>query len=89
MAYRKNPPELDAMRQLATARLSGRSGGQTTAQLDLRQVQRLLEELEIHQIELELQNEHLNTARAQLEQELNQSNELYDFAPVGSGCDSK
>jgi hypothetical protein len=37
---------------LATARLSGRSGGQTTAQLDLRQVQRLLEELEIHQIEL-------------------------------------
>lgn len=84
MAYRKNPPELDAMRQLATARLSGRSGGQTTAQLDLKQVQRLLEELEIHQIELELQNEHLNTARAQLEQALNQSNELYDFAPVGS-----
>jgi diguanylate cyclase (GGDEF)-like protein/PAS domain S-box-containing protein len=84
MAYRKNPADQDILRQLATARLSGRSGGQAAALLDLSQVQRLLEELEIHQIELELQNEHLNTARAQLEQALNQSNELYDFAPVGS-----
>ncbi|MDP3191543.1 hypothetical protein [Rhodoferax sp.] len=84
MPYRKNPPDLDALRQLATARLSGRSGGQAAALLDMQQVQRLLEELEIHQIELELQNEHLNTARAQLEQALNQSNELYDFAPVCS-----
>jgi diguanylate cyclase (GGDEF)-like protein/PAS domain S-box-containing protein len=84
MAYRKNPADLDLLRQLATARLSGRSGGQAAALLDLQQVQRLLEELEIHQIELELQNEHLNTARAQLEQALNQSNELYDFSPVGS-----
>lgn len=84
MAYHKNPADPDLLRQLATARLSGRSGGQTAALLDLQQVQRLLEELEIHQIELELQNEHLNTARAQLEQALNQSNELYDFAPVGS-----
>lgn len=84
MPYRKNPADPDILRQLATARLSGRSGGQAAASLDLPQVQRLLEELEIHQIELELQNEHLNTARAQLEQALNQSNELYDFAPVGS-----
>jgi diguanylate cyclase (GGDEF)-like protein/PAS domain S-box-containing protein len=84
MVYRKNPSAPDALRQLAMARLSGRSGGQDATLLDLPQVQRLLEELEIHQIELELQNEHLNTARAQLEQALNQSNELYDFAPVGS-----
>lgn len=84
MTYRKNPSDRDVLRQLAMARLSGRSGGQAAALLDLQQVQRLLEELEIHQIELELQNEHLNTARAQLEQALNQSNELYDFAPVGS-----
>lgn len=84
MVYRKNPAAPDVLRQLAVARLSGRSGGQAGALLDLSQVQRLLEELEIHQIELELQNEHLNTARAQLEQALNQSTELYDFAPVGS-----
>lgn len=84
MTYRKNPSAPDVLRQLALARLSGRSGGQAAASLDLPQVQRLLEELEIHQIELELQNEQLNTARAQLEKALNQSNELYDFAPVGS-----
>lgn len=75
MVYRKNPADPDLVRQLATARLSGRNSGQTAA---------LLEELEVHQIELELQNEHLNTTRAQLERALNQSNELYDFAPVGS-----
>ncbi len=84
MVYRKNPLGLDALRQLAYARLSERSSSHEAASLDLQQVQRLLEELEIHQIELELQNEHLNTARAQLEQALRQSNELYDFAPVGS-----
>jgi diguanylate cyclase (GGDEF)-like protein/PAS domain S-box-containing protein len=69
---------------MAMARLYGRSGALDAAALDMHQVQHLLEELEIHQIELELQNEHLNTARAQLEQALNQSNELYDFSPVGS-----
>jgi len=84
MVYRKNPPGFEVLRQLATVRLSGRRGDLAEAALDLQQVQHLLEELEIHQIELELQNEHLNTARVQLEQALNQSNELYDFAPVGS-----
>ncbi|MDD2920135.1 diguanylate cyclase [Rhodoferax sp.] len=84
MVFRKNPPDPAALRQLAIARLSGRSRQPDAAAMDLPQVQHLLEELEIHQIELELQNEHLNTARAQLEQALNQSNELYDFSPVGS-----
>ncbi|MDD2883039.1 MAG: diguanylate cyclase [Rhodoferax sp.] len=84
MVYRKNPLAYDALRKLATARLSGQSGGLEPTALNLQQVQHLLEELEIHQIELELQNDHLNTARAQLEQALNQSNELYDFSPVGN-----
>lgn len=83
MVYRKNPPALDALRQLATARLSQRRGAMDAA-LDVQQVQHLLEELEIHQIELEMQNEHLNTARVQLDQALCQSNELFDFAPVGA-----
>ncbi len=83
MVYRKNPPALDALRQLATARLSHRRGAMDAA-LDVQQVQHLLEELEIHQIELEMQNEHLNNARLQLDQALGQSNELFDFAPVGA-----
>jgi len=84
MVYRKNPLAHDILLKLAIARQSGRNGGLEAAALNQQQVQHLLEELEIHQIELELQNEHLNSARARLEQALNQSNELFDFSPVSS-----
>ena len=83
MAYRKNPASLDELRQLARERFSGQVGSNATA-LSIPQAQQLFEELEIHQIELELQNEHLNATRAQLEMALNQSCELYDFSPVGN-----
>jgi formate hydrogenlyase transcriptional activator len=46
-------------------------------------MQRLVQELEIHQIELESQNEELRQAREQLEASRNDYAELYDFAPVG------
>jgi diguanylate cyclase (GGDEF)-like protein/PAS domain S-box-containing protein len=82
MAYRKNPVGLDELRALAQKRFFDRPGnhGNDLSQLD---VQHLFEELEIHQIELEMQNEHLNATRAQLETTLTQNSELYDFAPVG------
>ncbi len=82
--FRKNPPDPAALRQLALARLSESCGLAAAGALDLQQESHLLQELEIHQIELELQNEHLNTARVQLEHALNQSNELYDFSPIGN-----
>ncbi len=44
---------------------------------------RLVHELEVHQIELELQNEELIQARAGMEAALNQYANLYDFAPAG------
>lgn len=84
MVFRRNPPTPDCLRQMAMARLFGRGGALSATALDLHQAQHLLEEIEIHEIELELQNEHLNTARAQLEQALHQSNELYDLSPVSS-----
>ncbi len=44
---------------------------------------RLIHELEVHQIELEMQNKELVHARNELETLLGQFTELYDFAPVG------
>ena len=44
---------------------------------------RLIHELRVHQIELELQNQALLAARAQLEQSLERYADLYDFAPIG------
>jgi transcriptional regulator with GAF, ATPase, and Fis domain len=46
-------------------------------------MQVLVQQLEIHQIELESQNEELRRAREELEVSRNNYVELYDFAPVG------
>jgi PAS domain S-box-containing protein len=44
---------------------------------------KLDQELEIHRIELEMQNDELRQAQAELELSRNKYAELYDFAPVG------
>lgn len=44
---------------------------------------RMLHELQVHQIELELQNEELQQAKAEVEASLEKYTDLYDFAPVG------
>ncbi len=47
------------------------------------EVQRLVQELQVHQIELEMQNEELLLAQAAAEASRLQYVDLYDFAPVG------
>lgn len=44
---------------------------------------RLLHELEVYQIELELQNDELRTARDKVDAALAKYTELFDFAPIG------
>jgi PAS domain S-box-containing protein len=46
-------------------------------------IERLIHELEVHQIELELQNEELQRAQAIIEDSRSRYAELYDFAPIG------
>ena len=44
---------------------------------------RLIHELRVHQLELEMQNEELQLARAQLEETRDRYIDLYEFAPIG------
>jgi PAS domain-containing protein len=47
------------------------------------EVKRLLHELQVHQIELEMQNEELHQANETAEAALKKYTMLYDFAPMG------
>jgi PAS domain-containing protein len=47
------------------------------------EVKRILHELRVHQIELEMQNEELRTSHAELKTERARYLDLYDLAPVG------
>jgi PAS domain S-box-containing protein len=71
-----DPAEL---RLRAESRLSGRQSDRKSATED----QRLLHELEVHRIELEMQNAELQKIREELEESLEKYTDLYDFAPVG------
>ena len=78
-----NPAEL---RGRAEARLSDQRKGQWSKAGDQKSAAdtvRLLHELEVHQIELEMQNAELQKARDELEVALEKYTDLYDFAPVG------
>jgi len=47
------------------------------------EIQRLFHELQVHQIELEMQNEQLGHSHAELEGSRKQYFDLYDLAPIG------
>ncbi|MDD5390270.1 MAG: PAS domain-containing protein [Gallionellaceae bacterium] len=66
------------LREAAEARLAG--VGSTEAD---RPVAELLHELQVHQIELEMQNESLRQAQVELETSRDRYVDLYEFAPVG------
>ncbi len=52
---------------------------ENTPSMDIRQ---LVEDLQIHQIELEMQNEELRRLQQDLEKERDKYSDLYDFSPV-------
>ena len=71
-----------ALRRAAEARLAA-SKAEALANVNNANLPRLVHELQVHQIELEMQNSELEQAQAELETSLTRYTELYDFAPVG------
>jgi signal transduction histidine kinase/ActR/RegA family two-component response regulator len=77
------PTDAAVLRRRAEARLKKSAASAEVGKTAPGDAQRLVHELQVHQIELELQNEELERARGELEAGLQSYSELYDFAPVG------
>jgi PAS domain S-box-containing protein len=69
-------------RRLAEERLAA-SGAHGVAESDNADSARMLQELLVHQVELQLQNEEMLESRTELEESNERFVELYDYAPVG------
>lgn len=70
------------LRHHAEERLQAKAGALQPPRTE-EALQRLVHELEVHQVELEMQNEELSRARNEVETALEKYTDLYDFAPVG------
>lgn len=76
------PAETANKRLKAEERLRSETGEKDVT-LPETEAYRLLHELQVHQIELEMQNDELRRAKEDLEAAEAKNTELYDFAPVG------
>jgi len=71
------------LRRIAEERLQAREQTPQSGIRNPESEQRLVHELQVHQIELEMQNEELQQARTRTDGLLAQYTDLYDFAPAG------
>ena len=76
-----DPTNVHALRRRAEKVL--REAPEKLAAMSGTDLQKLVHELSVYQIELEMQNEELRRAQEQLEEARSQYADLYDFAPVG------
>jgi PAS domain S-box-containing protein len=76
------PGENTALRRRAELRLRKQPAQRVSVET-YADTRRMLHELQVQQIELELQNEELQQAKAEVDASLEKYTDLYDFAPVG------
>jgi len=79
----ERPPEPPEPPLSASARLRRRAEYVVKAQAQSAFAPKLVHELQVHQIELEMQNDELQKAHAETEAALARYTDLYDFAPAG------
>ena len=79
---KNNSADASELRRRAEAKLRADTAEVSPTRTEA-SAQRIVQELQIHQIELEMQNEELQQSRAELEAGLERYTDLYDFAPVG------
>jgi hypothetical protein len=80
MTIQTPPIDANQLRESAEQMLAVQSTSETQSQVDDK---RLLHELQVHQIELEMLNENLHQAHRELEQSWTRYYDLYELAPVG------
>jgi two-component system, cell cycle sensor histidine kinase and response regulator CckA len=78
---RKPPGETPKLREKAEARLQSEARGMQEYSLDDLHV--LMHELQVHQIELEMQNDELRQGQISLEEANRKYRDFYDFSPLG------
>ena len=78
---RKPPKGTPKLREKAEARLQSKAPG--VQEFSLEEMNVLVHELQVHQIELEMQNEALRQGQISLEEANKKYRDFYDFAPVG------
>ena len=70
-----------ALRFAAEKKLS--KSPNTTQELKEKTPEEIIHELQVHQIELEMQNEELKRVQLELEDSRDKFQDLYDFSPTG------
>jgi PAS domain-containing protein len=71
----------DSLREKAERILSQKS--EAVRKIPIEDLTRLIHDLEVHQVELDMQNDELRKARVEIERSRAKYVDLYDFAPVG------
>ncbi|NTW84014.1 MAG: PAS domain S-box protein [Chlorobiaceae bacterium] len=82
-SHSNNPENSKELRTLAESRLKLGKEDITDLLSSPDEVLRMIHELNVHKIELEIQQEELIQSRNELEKSLNRYTDLYDFAPLG------
>jgi diguanylate cyclase (GGDEF)-like protein/PAS domain S-box-containing protein len=83
MKGKPDPLSKAELRRLAEAAWADRKKKTGPLPVTVSDARRLVHELQVHQIELEMQNEALMQIREELEEALRKYTDLYDYAPAG------